>query len=261
MARAAPLRYVILDIDGTLVDGDRPENIVERPGLAMFLSTLFVLFEGRVGIWTAANKEWLQLVVHRHLRPKIPAPYHDFLFMLSAEHCMQIMITRPLIGTVRAVLKPLRMLPVHLRAQPGMAEVPNADNSIIIDDTPDTFMDNPGSAILIKRFLSFDLLSEYQQRVFDQVIAVLRQLQLLPVAVAAPPPLQSPVTSSSLQPGSSHPNPLVPPPPSPLTTKKRTSSEEHRSRSDEPKKTPTPKKKKSTMSFFSIPFRSSKKEK
>lgn len=174
------IQFIVLDIDGTLIDGNTPETIVERPYLDIFLRTLFFLFQGRVALWTAATWEWLDLVSRRHLIPKIPKEFRGFAFMLWRDHCVRQVTTKPLVGQVQTYLKPLRLLPSHVRGRISNMPSPTLENTIIVDDTPETFLENPDKAIFIERFYKFNLSRELQDRTLIRTISTIRDLMTSP---------------------------------------------------------------------------------
>lgn len=185
------IQYVILDIDGTLIDGCTPDSIVERPNLDIFIKTLFLLFQGRVGIWTAASVEWLEIVLKRHLLPKIPEPFTNFAFVLWRMHCVSKIIDKPFIGQVHTYTKPLRLLSTYIPTLDTRVtrstELPTYENSIIVDDTPETFVENPDKAIFIDRFYAFNVDKEVRDRTLIRAISTIREVMTSPSNVTIYP--------------------------------------------------------------------------
>ncbi len=68
--------WFVLDMDGTLIsehsdsdDRSSSTKVHARPYLFEFLSTLFRVCQGRVGLWTAAGKGWYECVYRSVLQP------------------------------------------------------------------------------------------------------------------------------------------------------------------------------------------------
>ena len=168
------IKFIILDIDGTLIDGNTPETIVERPHLDIFIRTLFHLFEGRVGIWTSAKLDWLYHVHEYHLKSKIPEPYTQFKFLLHRDHCEKRNIFKAGLGWTPIFVKPLRLLRTFPIRSPDI--LPTEENTLIVDDNMDTFVDNPHQAIWVDRFIAFNSKREIDDRIFVKVITQIRQI-------------------------------------------------------------------------------------
>jgi FMN phosphatase YigB (HAD superfamily) len=169
-----PVDYVLLDIDGTLIDGTTFETIQERPGLGPFLVDLFVLLKGKVAIWTAASKEWLTYVITHHLQKYIPAPYTQFLFTFWNDHCeLRTLIHTQTQQQSLHYVKPLARLSSYLHPHPTLP-FPLPENCLIVDDTLETMVDNPNQGILVPRFTRDRLFTEHQEGYLEQVLAIIR---------------------------------------------------------------------------------------
>lgn len=137
-----PRGNIILDMDGTLGDyipihfpetPNRFTNIpIPRPGLKQFLRFVFAHYE-RVSIWTAAYPQWYNRFKTSVLTPNMP-PGKTFHFERTA-----------IPGEVRRMLKPLRAI---YEKYPEYT----AENTTIVDDNPETFVDNPENAVHISSF-------------------------------------------------------------------------------------------------------------
>jgi hypothetical protein len=144
-----PRKYVycniILDMDSTLLD-NVPEyppfhgklSPIARPHLLEFMEFVFAHFE-RVSIWTAATPCWFEKCYQQILRHCIPTGKSFDFVKTRGPHDPNIM------------LKPLSEVYKHF---PGKY---NAENTLIVDDNPMTYRDNPENAIAIKPFLYNEL--------------------------------------------------------------------------------------------------------
>lgn len=138
-------RNIILDMDSTLLD-NVPEyppvhgkiSPIARPHLLVFMEFVFRHFD-RVSIWTAAAPCWFEKCYHQVLRHCIPAGKSFDFIKTRGPHEPNIM------------LKPLSEVYKNF---PGIY---NAENTLIVDDNPATYRDNPENAIAIKPFLYNEL--------------------------------------------------------------------------------------------------------
>lgn len=136
-------KYIILDIDGTLIDGDE-KGIYPRPFLKDFFHYVFSNFE-KVCIWTAATKEWFDLV-NRNYFSKLMPPNTQFYFVWTREKCsiyknkfLHSAFSHPVL---------IKELQKVWQTYPEM----NASNTLILDDTESTYIKNYYNAIPITRF-------------------------------------------------------------------------------------------------------------
>lgn len=149
-----PYKYknIVLDMDGTLLDNipiGFPENPtpfetspIARPYLMEFMEFVFDHFE-RVSIWTAAMPIWYEKCYKRVLRHCIPDG-KSFHFVKTR-----------LPGELYVVLKPLSEIYANYAAY-------NSENTLVVDDNPMTYRDNPENAIAVKSFF-YDQLSREQR--------------------------------------------------------------------------------------------------
>jgi TFIIF-interacting CTD phosphatase-like protein len=133
---------VIFDLDHTLVSSTL-ENIVSdytfmgfsmhvRPGAQKLIEDLQSLSNVRVGVWTAASKDYCDEVVKRLFLQQPP------FFVRCYDHCSHIRIQEGLTSSsvqIRKRIKNIRNV--------------NLKRTLIIDDTPSTYADNYGNAIPI----------------------------------------------------------------------------------------------------------------
>jgi hypothetical protein len=145
---------LVLDMDGTLICGcDIFGTLQARPHLETFLEECFSLFN-KVSIWTAANKNWFSVVNETIFIPildkinKKNNTKHKFDFVFTRERCKDIYSSFGY-GIVRTE-KRLR----KLHKSKKLYKDYTIDNTIIIDDTADTFSSNYSNAILVNTYFS-----------------------------------------------------------------------------------------------------------
>jgi len=146
---------IIFDMDGTLADnippGTRgfPENPelcrpfpIARPGMKEALEYAFANFK-HVSIWTAGTDPWFGRVFKTLFEPALP-PGKNFHFVKTRNP------NEPYVP-----LKPLTTI---------YAQYPEytASNTVIVDDNPETFRENPENAEHITSFF-YDLLGKTRQ--------------------------------------------------------------------------------------------------
>ena len=141
-SRVVPKGNIILDMDGTLGDNiprhfpEGPNRFIAtpipRPGLKRFLRFVFAHYE-RVSIWTAAYPQWYNRFKAQILIPNMP-PGKAFHFERTA-----------ITGEPRLTLKPLRAI---YEKYPEYT----SENTTIVDDNQETFVDNPENAVHISSF-------------------------------------------------------------------------------------------------------------
>ena len=154
-AASADQDCIIFDMDGTLADnippGTRgfPENPdlcrptpIARPGMKQALEYAFGNFK-HVSIWTAGTDAWFNRVFKTLFEPALP-PGKNFHFVKTRNP-----------NTPYVPLKPLTAI---------YAQYPEytASNTVIVDDNPETFRDNPENAEHIPSFF-YDLLGKTRQ--------------------------------------------------------------------------------------------------
>jgi len=124
---------IILDLDGTLID-----QYVLRPHIKKFLLFCFKEFD-TVSLWTSTSEQWLYQVIN-HLAPILNEisyrlrKHCTFHYTFFDKHC-----------TYRnnIIIKPLRKLN-------GLS----LSNTLIVDDSIYSFIDNPENGIYIPTFAS-----------------------------------------------------------------------------------------------------------
>ena len=131
---------LILDVDGTLVD-KVDEDPVERPFLKEFLSFVFSHFI-TISIWTNATPLWLQKVLNTVLAPALPEG-KNFYFIWTREQCV----------TERVHLhpRPYTRKPLS-QVYAAFPLTHSPENTLIIDDSPETYAHNPLNAVPIKTY-------------------------------------------------------------------------------------------------------------
>lgn len=151
--RQQKYKNIILDMDGTLLDyipvgfrenpNPRETTPIARPHLLEFMEFVFDRFE-RVSIWTAGTPAWFERCYTQILRHHIPDG-RQFHFVKTRN---------PLEPYI--VLKPLSEI------YEKYPDEYNASNTLVVDDNPKTYRDNPDNAIGVKSFF-YDLLPQTQR--------------------------------------------------------------------------------------------------
>lgn len=140
MKRVTELRHIVLDLDGTLIGED---YICARPHLAEFLAFCFEHFE-TVNIWTAASQSWYDQCFRKLLRKHMPAGKDTFHSVWFGEKCKRRYDTD--LG-YHITYKPLSR---YWRAKSRRM---TKFNTVIVDNTPETYMANYGNAVPIETYL------------------------------------------------------------------------------------------------------------
>ena len=148
-----PKKNLILDIDGTLIDGypiTSTQFIIRpRPGLKEFLEFCFThpLID-TVSIWTA-SQTWYKTVYENCFKDLIPES-KSFYFVFEGNRCVtkseHDQLENGEFYPQLINIKPLKK--VWRKFKPKL----NKSNTLIIDDTPITYTRNYGNAIPIKPF-------------------------------------------------------------------------------------------------------------
>jgi len=143
---------IIFDMDGTLIDNippklrgfpENPDNYksmpIARPGMHETLAYAFANYK-HVSIWTAGTPLWFNQVYEAFFKPALP-PGKDFHFVKTRAP-----------GETYIPLKPLSTI---------YAQYPDylPSNTVIVDDTAETFRENPENAEHIPSFY-YDLLGK-----------------------------------------------------------------------------------------------------
>jgi hypothetical protein len=150
--------HLVLDIDGTLVSeidkatsdklGDTvsesilDEIVLPRPHLKHFLQTCFEHCH-KVSIWTAASPEWFNYIYRKHLKPITEELKVEFDKVYTDGHCTQIY---DMTYNTTVTIKKLKKL--WKRSDSTYTK----HNTLIIDDSPYTYMKNHGNAMGIKKY-------------------------------------------------------------------------------------------------------------
>lgn len=137
---------LVLDLDGTLINAtDSLDKVVPRPYLDRFLCTSFQHFSS-VSIWTASSEFWCKQVLENVINPILVSVSHtlgrkcEFRHIMYDQHCN--VYTLP--NGKFAPIKPLAKMYNYWFT---------ANNTIIVDDTPITFMNNERNGIHIPTFV------------------------------------------------------------------------------------------------------------
>lgn len=145
---------LVLDMDSTLIS-NFGSNINPRPYLQPFLTFCFKNFKS-VSIWTAADTVWFSAVNHVLFQPLM-----KHISQTIGKECkFRFVYVRPQ-GTIKYVIRP----EYHFAPQPifvkelrklwsNRLKFPDftPHNTLIVDDTPETFSQNYRNAIHIPAF-------------------------------------------------------------------------------------------------------------
>lgn len=128
--------HIILDMDGTLIDG--AGLFLIRPHLYPFLLFCFANFDS-VNIWTAASDEWFN-----HVYSSVFLPAFKWIEKQTGDPCaFGFIYTRSMCEYgPYGVYKKLSSLHESFSSQ----------NTIIVDDSPETYYYNVDNAIPISRY-------------------------------------------------------------------------------------------------------------
>lgn len=160
---------IILDMDGTLLDYvpchfdhnlTHKQIPIARPYLHLFMKYLFDNFE-RVSIWTAAEKSWFDKCYESVLKPALPEGKEFHFVKTRADYNFQ------------ANVKPLRMV------YEQFPDLYNPENTVIIDDNPYTFVENPEQALHIKSFYYDRLTKEVRENLDKHDFELYNMIQIL----------------------------------------------------------------------------------
>lgn len=111
--------------------GDKAITVIERPFLQEFLSDVFRYFENVI-VWTAGKEHYANAIVDTIFKEQKPTVVYNW------NHCRK---------DDNSYDKPLR----YLTEDPKVKA--NLDRTIIIDDRPENFTDNPENGVVIPAFL------------------------------------------------------------------------------------------------------------
>ena len=163
------IKNIILDMDGTILDNvplyfahNKTYNLIPiaRPYLKLFMKYLFENFE-RVSIWTAGEKAWYYECYEKIIKHTLPEG-KEFHFIKTRENYDYSRGTKPL----RIVYE-------------EYPDLYNPENTIIIDDNPSTFSENPDQAIRIKTFYYNLLKKEVRENLDKYDFELYNMIQLL----------------------------------------------------------------------------------
>jgi hypothetical protein len=167
--------HIILDVDGTLVDGDG-YNVWPRSHLKEFIAFCFDYFDS-VSIWTAASSDWYHLVYQKVLKDMIPEG-KTFLFVFTGNRCVNV--------TDYDAIESGEFYPRTIAIKPLIKvwhkyKTLNRNNTLILDDTRTTYERNYGNAIPISTFVHGDetydselskLIKWIKEEKFNQMLTV-----------------------------------------------------------------------------------------
>jgi hypothetical protein len=144
--------HLVLDLDGTLVGTTETDETTPRPFLKEFLAYCFAHCSS-VSIWTAASRGWWNLCYDAHIAPLMQSEW-KFACIMTGIDCDIVrqggyysFIRDTETETGLIAVKPLRKLW-------NVFNVVRPENTIIIDDTPETSLRNVDNYIRIPRYKS-----------------------------------------------------------------------------------------------------------
>lgn len=155
---------LVLDLDGTLIsEFSHWDCVIPRPGLHAFLHEATTLFD-QVGIWTAAGEEWAAHVFDTVLKGHL-----DPVFLWTGDRCTAVADERSLANGISGQwVKQKRLRKVFHRRQweNGAVNKCTVENTLILDNTRETFQSNYGNALFIPTYEQgddeyFDRLTKY----------------------------------------------------------------------------------------------------
>lgn len=141
--------HIILDIDGTLVrDINSPdEEIIPRPYLKEFLQTCFQVCN-KVSIWTAATERWFHYIYTDFIRKHLKEG-QSFDLIFTESRCSVSLDRDPDDWKpTPSISKQLRKIWRHKKLKKHYTK----HNTLILDDTPETYRKNYGNAIPISTY-------------------------------------------------------------------------------------------------------------
>jgi len=135
-------KLVIFDIDGVMISSkSTPTNVIPRPDLQKALD--FAKAQGYdVAIWTAATQWWADCVVNSLFTKQ---EQDMFVFIWSKKRCTQHKI-------YEGVFEPRKTITLKKLKKVRKSFPQYGRNIKIIDDTPDTYLQNYGDAIPITTY-------------------------------------------------------------------------------------------------------------
>lgn len=135
---------LVCDMDDVLIWCRWEGQPMARRGLGHFFTTAFRIFS-TVGLWTAASRAWFDFVNKEILAPLFASlGLRGFDFVWTGERCqrshsgMFVRVTKPLSKIWRST----QMVNKHGTRR---------HNTLIIDDTPSTYVHNYGNALFVER--------------------------------------------------------------------------------------------------------------
>jgi len=140
MKRVTELRHIVLDLDGTLIGED---YICARPHLGTFLAFCFEHFD-TVNIWTAASQSWFDQCFRKIILKHMPESNPQFHCVWFGDKCKRRYDSEL---NYHVTYKPLSR---YWRAKSrGMTKC----NTVILDNTPETYLHNYGNAVPVETYL------------------------------------------------------------------------------------------------------------
>lgn len=159
---------IVLDLDGTLIYAEEePSKCKTRPYLKEFLQYCFMNFS-RVSIWTASSHDRYLKIKELYLSPILKTIGMDFDVEWTKKRCSYRFSTSGYYGFSSKCVITKRLKKLYKRFPY------TKHNTIIVDDTPETFSKNYGNGIYIPSYSSYNkgdnlllLLSNFLEEVIE----------------------------------------------------------------------------------------------
>lgn len=170
--------HIILDIDGTLIS-EVPHDIFHsgeeyeiddlvkpRPYLKEFLHACFS-HAHKVSIWTAANNLWFKYVYRTHIKPVITELKVELDFIYCGDKCSTVFDPDPETEFPQ-IIKIKKLSKIWKKKYSTYTK----HNTIIIDDSPNTYIKNYGNAVPIKTYTIYHKNDEELKKLAQYLINI-----------------------------------------------------------------------------------------
>lgn len=161
---------LVLDLDGTLINAtDSLEKVIARPYLDRFLYTSFQNFAS-VSIWTSASESWCGQILETIIDPILRSISYVLGKQCAFKHIMYDLHCNPyrLPNGKIVPIKPLAKMYNYWF---------NVNNTIIVDDTPITYINNERNGVHIPTFVSaYDRMLLHLEQYLWDLLTSFRQI-------------------------------------------------------------------------------------
>ena len=173
-------KLLVLDLDQTLIQsselpiddyhfiyrtGYSTVWIKKRPGLDNFLSEIFDLYD--VAIWSYGTDDYVKLII------QAIAPTYDFVFIWTRKRCTLRRISNVECNLDTGMPQNTYHIKKLSKIWRKRTNNYNKYNTVVIDDTPITYINNYGNAIPIKEYngQTYDLEFDIILKILNKLIA------------------------------------------------------------------------------------------